>query len=146
MTAQWPVRRTVITPNSAAPARLHRASIRLPIEGELPSLDGAAGWLKLGAADRRRPAEEGRVGQLLHLYLHQLATPATPCPRLECQVRRPRAGGARRAHAPSSSLTETPTTSAEQRRKASNQGTSRARRISASDTLLPRPIDRRRSR
>jgi len=45
MTAQWPVRRTVITPNSAAPARLHRASIRLPIEGELPSLDGAAGWL-----------------------------------------------------------------------------------------------------
>jgi thiol-disulfide isomerase/thioredoxin len=34
MTAHWPV-----------PAGLHRASIRLPIEGELPSFDGATGWL-----------------------------------------------------------------------------------------------------
>jgi thiol-disulfide isomerase/thioredoxin len=34
MTAQWPV-----------PAGRHRASIRLPIEGELPSFDGATGWL-----------------------------------------------------------------------------------------------------
>jgi len=34
MTAQWPV-----------PAGLHTASIRLPIEGELPSFGGAAGWL-----------------------------------------------------------------------------------------------------
>jgi len=34
MTAQWPV-----------PAGLHRASVRLPLEGELPSLAGATGWL-----------------------------------------------------------------------------------------------------
>ena len=34
MTAQWPV-----------PAGLHRASITLPIQGELPSLDDATGWL-----------------------------------------------------------------------------------------------------
>jgi thiol-disulfide isomerase/thioredoxin len=34
MTAQWPV-----------PAGLHRASIRLPIGGELPSSDGVTGWL-----------------------------------------------------------------------------------------------------
>jgi thiol-disulfide isomerase/thioredoxin len=34
MTAHWPV-----------PAGLHRATVRLPVEGELPSLDGATGWL-----------------------------------------------------------------------------------------------------
>jgi len=34
MTAQWPV-----------PAGLHMASVRLPVEGELPSFDGATGWL-----------------------------------------------------------------------------------------------------
>ncbi len=28
-----------------APAGLHVASARLPVEGELPSLDGATGWL-----------------------------------------------------------------------------------------------------
>jgi len=34
MTAHWPV-----------PAGLPTASVRLPVEGELPSLDGATGWL-----------------------------------------------------------------------------------------------------
>jgi thiol-disulfide isomerase/thioredoxin len=34
MTAHWPV-----------PAGLHTASARLPVEGELPSFDGATGWL-----------------------------------------------------------------------------------------------------
>jgi hypothetical protein len=34
MTANWPV-----------PAGLHTASARLPVEGELPSFDGATGWL-----------------------------------------------------------------------------------------------------
>ena len=34
MTAHWPM-----------PAGLHRASIRLPDEGELPSFDGATEWL-----------------------------------------------------------------------------------------------------
>ena len=34
MTAHWPV-----------PAGLHTASARLPVEGELPSLAGATGWL-----------------------------------------------------------------------------------------------------
>jgi thiol-disulfide isomerase/thioredoxin len=34
MTARWPV-----------PAGLHTASVRLPVEGELPSLGGATGWL-----------------------------------------------------------------------------------------------------
>ena len=28
-----------------APAGLHTASVRLPVEGRLPSLDGATGWL-----------------------------------------------------------------------------------------------------
>ena len=32
-------------PHWPMPAGLHRASIRLPIEGELPSFDGATGWL-----------------------------------------------------------------------------------------------------
>jgi thiol-disulfide isomerase/thioredoxin len=45
MTAQWPV-----------PAGLGRASIRLPIEGELPAFDGATGWLNSAplTADRLR--------------------------------------------------------------------------------------------
>ena len=34
MTAHWPM-----------PAGLHGASVRLPVEGALPSLDGATGWL-----------------------------------------------------------------------------------------------------
>src|SRR4029450_1500004 len=34
MRARWPV-----------PAGLHRASVRLPVEGELPSFGGATGWL-----------------------------------------------------------------------------------------------------
>ena len=34
MTAHWPM-----------PAGLHTASARLPVEGELPSLDGATEWL-----------------------------------------------------------------------------------------------------
>src|SRR5215468_5841373 len=31
--------------NWRAPAGLHTATARLPVEGELPSLDGATGWL-----------------------------------------------------------------------------------------------------
>jgi thiol-disulfide isomerase/thioredoxin len=45
MTAHW-----------RAPAGLHRASVRLPVEGELPSLGGATGWLNsppLAPADLR---------------------------------------------------------------------------------------------
>ena len=34
MTARWP-----------APAGLHTSSARLPVEGKLPSFDGATGWL-----------------------------------------------------------------------------------------------------
>jgi thiol-disulfide isomerase/thioredoxin len=34
MAAHWP-----------GPAGLHRASVRLPVEGELPALGGATGWL-----------------------------------------------------------------------------------------------------
>src|SRR5689334_20750418 len=34
MTAHWPM-----------PAGLHMASVRLPVEGELPSFAGATGWL-----------------------------------------------------------------------------------------------------
>src|SRR5215468_11371614 len=35
----------VMGPHWRAPAGLHTASARLPVEGELPSLDGATGWL-----------------------------------------------------------------------------------------------------
>jgi thiol-disulfide isomerase/thioredoxin len=35
----------VMNPHWRAPAGLHTASVRLPVEGELPSLDGATGWL-----------------------------------------------------------------------------------------------------
>jgi hypothetical protein len=32
-------------PHWPTPAGLHRASARLPVEGKLPSFDGATGWL-----------------------------------------------------------------------------------------------------
>jgi thiol-disulfide isomerase/thioredoxin len=34
-----------MTPHWRPPAGLHTASLRLPVEGDLPSLDGATGWL-----------------------------------------------------------------------------------------------------
>jgi thiol-disulfide isomerase/thioredoxin len=45
-----------MTPHWPTPAGLHTSSVRLPIEGELPSLAGATGWLNsapLDAADLR---------------------------------------------------------------------------------------------
>ena len=67
-------------PHWPAPAGLHTASARLPVEGEPPSVSGATGWLNsppLTAADLR-----GKVVlvELLDLYLHQLAPPASVCP------------------------------------------------------------------
>ena len=43
-----------MTAHSPAPAGLHTSSARLPVEGKLPSFDGATGWLNsqpLTAAD-----------------------------------------------------------------------------------------------
>ena len=43
-------------PHWLMPAGLHTAAARLPVEGELPSFDGATGWLNsapLTAADLR---------------------------------------------------------------------------------------------
>jgi hypothetical protein len=40
-----------------APAGLHTASARLPVEGELPSFSGATGWLN-------SPATGNEVGRL----------------------------------------------------------------------------------
>src|SRR3954449_10890267 len=34
-----------MTPRAPAPAGLHTAATELPVEGRLPSLDGATGWL-----------------------------------------------------------------------------------------------------
>jgi hypothetical protein len=33
-------------PHWLAPAGLHTPSVRLPVEGKLPSFDGATGWLR----------------------------------------------------------------------------------------------------
>jgi hypothetical protein len=133
MTAQWPV-----------PAGLHRASSRLPIEGELPDLDGVTGWLN--SAPLTADGLQGRV-VLVNFWtytcinwLRQLSL----CPRLECQVRRPRPGDGWHAHASSSSRETSNISRAVWERV--RPRTTRARRISGSDTFLPRPIDRRRSR
>ena len=80
------------------PAGLHSASIRLPVEGELPSFGGRDRVAQFAAADAGRAAREGRPGRLLDLYLHQLATPASLCPRLGREILRPGAGRDRRAH------------------------------------------------
>ena len=43
------------------PAGLHAAAVRLPVEGELPSFDGATGWLNSPPLTPARPAREGRA-------------------------------------------------------------------------------------
>jgi len=53
---------------------------------------------QFAAADSRRPAREGRSGQLLDLHLHQLAPPASLCPRLGREILRPRADRGRGSH------------------------------------------------
>ena len=73
------------------------AAIHLPIEGELPSLGGATKWLNsppLTAAGLR-----GKVVliDVLDLYLHQLATHTSLCPRVGREIQESRFGGDRRA-------------------------------------------------
>ena len=59
MTAHWP-----------APAGLHTASVRLPVESELPSFEGATGWLNSPPLTPAGLRGKGRPGRPLDLYLH----------------------------------------------------------------------------
>src|SRR5258707_15710610 len=75
------------------------AAVRLPIEGELPSLGSATEWLNsppLTAAGLR-----GKVVLVYFwtLYLHQLATLTALCPRLGREIQESRIGGDRSARA-----------------------------------------------
>ena len=88
MNGHWPV-----------PAGLRKPAVALPVEGVLPSFDGATGWLNSHPLTCGRPAREGRPGQLLDLHLHQLATPAPLRPRVGREVPGPGAGRDRGAHA-----------------------------------------------
>ena len=87
----------VMGTNWRMPTGLHTSAPRLPVEGELPSFDGATGWL-IVAADPSRPGRESRPGQLLDLYLHQLATPAPLPPGLGREILRPGTGNDRCPH------------------------------------------------
>src|SRR4029453_2834724 len=61
---------------------------------------GRRNWVaQLAAIDGGRAPRPGHPGQLLDLYLHQLAPYPALCSRLGPQVPGPRAGGGRRAHA-----------------------------------------------
>ena len=80
------------------PAGLHTSPAQLPVEGRLPSFDGATGWLNsppLTTADL-----QGKVSlvNLLDLHLHQLAPPAALPPRLGREIRRSQPGRDRGAH------------------------------------------------
>ena len=56
-------------------SRADAAMSSLPVEGELPSFDGATDWLNRRRS-QRGPARQGRPGRLLDVYLHQLAAHA----------------------------------------------------------------------
>ena len=62
------------------------ARVQLPIEGELPSLGGATGWLNSPPLTRGRLARKGRAGRRLDLYLHQLAAHAPLRPRVGREI------------------------------------------------------------
>ena len=51
---------------------------------------------EFAAADAGGPARQGRPGQFLDLHLHQLAAPASICPRLGREIQGPGTGGDRR--------------------------------------------------
>ena len=54
---------------------------------ELPSLDGATGWLNSAPLTAERAAGKGGRARRLDLYLHQLAAHAYLCPRLGREIR-----------------------------------------------------------
>jgi thioredoxin family protein len=47
-----------LTAHWSIPAGLHRGSTRLPVEGQLPSFDSAAGWLNSQVRLDGRPLDE----------------------------------------------------------------------------------------
>ena len=71
----------------------------LPVEGHLPSFEGATGWLNSRAADAGGLRGKRRPRRLLDVHLHQLAADAAVRPRLGREVPRPGADGRRRPHA-----------------------------------------------
>ena len=81
-----------------APAGLHTASAELPDEGELPSLDGASGWLN---SDPLTPAGlRGKV-VLVDFWTYTCINWLRQLPYLRAwaaKYLRPRAGGDRRPH------------------------------------------------
>ena len=72
---------------------------RCHVEGALPSLDGATGWLNSPAAHAGRAPRQGRPRRLLDLHVHQLAPHAALRPRVGREVRGRRARRDRRPHA-----------------------------------------------
>ena len=82
-----------------------------PIEGRLPSFDGATGWLNSPPLTPGRAARPGRPRRLLDVHLRQLASHAAVRARLGRQVRRPGTDDRGRPHARSSASSTTPTTS-----------------------------------
>ena len=87
MTGHWPV-----------PAGLHSILDQAARRGRAACPRRRHRMAQFAAADRGRVAREGRPGQLLHLYLHQLDPPGAVRPRLGRQIRRAGAGRGRGAH------------------------------------------------
>ena len=71
----------------------------LPVEGELPPLDGLGPWINSAAADPREAAGQGRADRLLDLQLHQLPALDPLCPGLAREIREGRPGRHRRPRA-----------------------------------------------
>ena len=70
----------------------------LPVEGTLPALDGATGWLNSPPLTASSCAAGG-TGRLLDLLLYQLPARDAVRARMGAPLPRPRPGGDRRAHA-----------------------------------------------
>ena len=76
----------------------HPAAVQLPVDGSMPSLDGATGWLNSPPLTAAGLRGQRRADRFLDLHLHQLAAHASLRPRLGRKYAGPRAGRDRRAH------------------------------------------------
>ena len=66
--------------------------LMLPVEGELPPLDGLGPWINSAPLTREQLARQGRGDRLLDLQLHQLPALDPLCPRVARALCQGRAG------------------------------------------------------
>ena len=90
-----------MTPDNHSRAARHQgvAATDLPVEGMLPSFDGANGWLNSQPLTPSGLRGKVVARPVLDLHLHQLAAHASVLPRLVAEIQGSGTGDDRRAHA-----------------------------------------------